>query len=68
MNSSDLDALKAHLSLRLREHGPATVDELAFEVNAPHDNVRFALTELRGTVKALPFGFWDLAEEHSNAA
>jgi len=70
MNSWEFDSLKLRITARLRK-GPATADRLASELNAPQGNVRFALEELTGkekSVKHLPFGLWDLAEDQPKIA
>jgi len=71
MNSWEFDSLKLRIMARLRKSGPATADKLASELNAPKGNVRFALEELTGkekSVKHLPFGLWDLAEDQPKIA
>lgn len=71
MNLGEFHSLKLRITTRLRKSGPATADKLASELNAPQGNVRFALRELSGkdkSVKHLPFGLWDLAEDQPKIA
>lgn len=72
MNSLDFDQLKQQIAKRLSEKGPAISEAIAHELGAPHRNVRFALeqwqSERKESVKALPFGFWDVTDETEKVA
>jgi predicted transcriptional regulator len=64
MNSLQFNALKIRVFARLREKGPATVQALASELEAPQGNVQFALEQLSKAdcVVRLSYGLWDAAE------
>jgi len=72
MNSLGFEVLKQRIAIRLHEKGPATSETIAFELQAPHGDVRFALEELQDErktpVRRLAFGLWDLMDEAEKIA
>jgi hypothetical protein len=72
MNSLDFDVLKQRIAMRLSEKGPATSETIAYELQAPHGNVCFALEELQGerktSIRRLAFGLWDMIDEAEKIA
>jgi len=72
MNSLDFEVLKHRIAKRLYKKGPATSETIAYELQAPHGNVCFALEEMQGEretpVRHLAFGLWDVTDEAQKIA
>lgn len=72
MNLTEIETLKARITTRLQDAGPATSQKLAVELAVPHGKVRLALEtpgQTKGVfVKRLPFGFWDVTADRKDVA